>query len=259
MTLNIEVITDYPVAIDSPDHITPWGTARDNSQNLRFNHKLLRLYESLYRFPKILDLGCSGGGFIKSCTNQGCLAVGLEGSDYSKKHHRAEWPLLGDKSLFTTDITRKFQVTQNKAPLLFDVITLWEVMEHLPTERLPALCNNLHQHLEEHGLAIMSVSLKEEIVRGTKLHLTVQNREKWLDLFEKNGLYNIPEYAAYFNTQYIRGPKQNAAGSFHLFLSKNPSKAPSIPKLAKREWLIDKWSMSRAHKILHKLIVGQIN
>lgn len=62
MMTGVCVETDYPVALDSPDHIIPWGTARDNSSNLRFNSKLYRLFDFTNRYPKVLDLGCSGGG-----------------------------------------------------------------------------------------------------------------------------------------------------------------------------------------------------
>ncbi len=55
---NIHIETDYPVALDSPDHVFPWGTARDNSVNLRFNQKVYRLFKR--EFLKVLDLGCSG-------------------------------------------------------------------------------------------------------------------------------------------------------------------------------------------------------
>jgi SAM-dependent methyltransferase len=253
----IEVITNYPIASDSPDHISPWGTARDNSLNIRFNNKLIRLYDYLNRFPKVLDLGCSGGGFVKSCINQGCIAVGLEGSNYSKEHNRAEWPILADNALFTADITKEFQIIQNKVPLQFDVITLWEVMEHLPKDRLDTVCNNIHEHLEDHGLVIASISSNEEVINGIKLHLTIQDKKQWIDMFEKNRLYHISKYSSYFNTQYVRGPKQNAPGSFHLFLSKDPLKVPKIPKLSPKEWLIDRWVMSKMQKNLQKLIVGE--
>lgn len=258
MITGFEVITDFPIAVSSPDHIVPWGTARDNSCNLRFNHKIIRLFEHLERFPKVLDLGCSGGGFVKSCINQGMQALGIEGSDFSKRNNRAEWPLLGAKALFTADITRDFQVQYNKTPFLFDVITSWEVMEHLSAERLSTVCANIGRHLEEHGLAIMSISSNEELVRGTKLHLTVQSKKKWIDTFEKNNLYHMPKYASFFNTQYVRGPKQNAPGSFHLFLSRNPLKTPRMPILSKREWLVDRWLMSNMQRLLQKIVIGQI-
>jgi hypothetical protein len=81
---SIFVKTEFPVALDSPDHLCPWGTARDSSTNSRFNEKVYRLFEPLGRFPRVLDLGCSGGGFVRACLNDGCLAVGIEGSDFSK-------------------------------------------------------------------------------------------------------------------------------------------------------------------------------
>lgn len=37
------VITDKPVATDSPDHIKPFGTAMDNSTCAEFNKKLFAL------------------------------------------------------------------------------------------------------------------------------------------------------------------------------------------------------------------------
>lgn len=254
MTLNLSVYTEHPVAIDSPDYLTPWGTARDNSFNLRFNFKLLRLFQGLNRFPKVLDLGCSGGGFVKTCLDQGCLAIGIEGSDHSQLHARAEWPTLGNKFLFTADITKDFQVKLKNVPLLFDIITLWEVMEHLPTDRLASVCKNISSHLEEHGLVIMSIASTEEIIRGTKLHLTVKEKHEWLDIFKKNKLYPLSGYEKFFNTQYVRGPKQNAPGSFHVFLSKNPDKAPHPPIIGVKEWLLDRWSMSKGQKLLQKLI-----
>lgn len=173
-------------------------------------------------------------------------------------HSRAEWPFLSDKFLFTADITKPFQVTLNEKPLVFDVITAWEVMEHLPEERLDIVCRNIYNHLEEHGLAIMSISTSEETIRGQKLHLTVKDKDFWSNVFESNNLINLGSYSRYFNTQYVRGAKQNAPGSFHMFLSRNPSKAPACVKLKMKEWLMDRWSMSKAQKALSKLICKRL-
>ena len=72
--LIVEVTTDKPVAIDSLDHIHPWGTKQDNSKNLRFNKKIFNWMpiENL----RVLDIGCSGGGFVKSMHDAGALAIG---------------------------------------------------------------------------------------------------------------------------------------------------------------------------------------
>src|SRR5437763_1568188 len=91
-----------PIASDSPDHLVPRGTKNDNSRNRLFNRKaeLLLTKKQL----RVLDFGCTGGGFVKDCIDDGHIAVGLEGSDYSKRAHRAEWATI-PQSLFTCDIT----------------------------------------------------------------------------------------------------------------------------------------------------------
>ncbi len=258
---SISVSTNTPVAFDSPDHLVPWGTAQENSTNLRFNQKLIRLFPHLRRPLKVLDLGCSGGGFVKSLLEDGCFAVGVEGSDYSEKHARAEWPVLGRKFLFTADITRDFQVYgksgEQSEAILFDVITAWEVMEHLPQERLDTVMKNLKKHLAPNGLIVMSISSLPDIVRGTQLHLTLKEKGWWKQLFMQHSFSHIEQLTSYFNTQFVRGPKQNAPGSFHLVLSFNEASFPMPPGLSWKEWAADCWLGSSPQRMLKKLIVGE--
>lgn len=76
------------VACESPGQLIPFGMWRDNSRPRRFNKKLYELF-GMDSPLWVLDLGCSGGGFVKDCLDDGCLAVGIEGSDYFKKLCRA--------------------------------------------------------------------------------------------------------------------------------------------------------------------------
>jgi len=153
--LKINLETDFPLAFESPDHLIPWGTARDNSKNYRFNQKINILFDRFKKPLKILDLGCSGGGFIADCINDGHIGVGLEGSDYSLKIGRAEWGRIPN-NLFTCDITKEFTIklTYNEIEELckFDLITSWEIMEHIKTEDLEQVANNVKKHLLDHGL-----------------------------------------------------------------------------------------------------------
>jgi cyclopropane fatty-acyl-phospholipid synthase-like methyltransferase len=98
---------------------------------------------------------------------------------------------------------------------LFDVITAWEVMEHLPADRLPTLCDNVKRHLAPDGIWIMSVSLQHGMY-----HQTVQPRAWWLDVFAKNGFVNDDSMVAHFGMDWIRGPLQKAPMSFHLILKR---------------------------------------
>lgn len=256
----IIVKAEREIAYDSPDHLMPWGTRADNSKNARFNQKLYFLYPRRESVLAVLDLGCSGGGFVKSCLDDGCLAVGLEGSDLSKKRRRAEWATIPD-FLFTCDITRDFEVLlqddKETKRIQFDVVTAWEVMEHIGTGDLRNLAENVKKHLKPSGLWIMSVSPNEEVVNGVVLHQTVQPKEWWVEMFSKRGLHHLEEYDHYFNTQYVRGPKYGGPGSFHLILSPDPAKAPPIPPQSVSARLYDQWLGSKYQKLIKRFVVGE--
>src|ERR1039457_3002265 len=190
------------VAVDSPDHICPWGTRRDNSRNRRFNEKLYAIFGLDHDPLWILDMGCSGGGFVKDCLDDGCIAIGLEGSDYSKRLGRAEWKVIPD-NLFTVDITYPFQIDGEfeggRAPVQFDIITSWEVIEHIAEPSLKPLAENVRKHLKPGGLWIMSIATWADAPRGLQLHQTVKPRDWWIAKFRELGLENIEEYVHYFN------------------------------------------------------------
>src|SRR5580698_6276479 len=152
--LKLILKAEREVAFDSPDHLMPWGTRLNNSTNLRFLTKICNLFP-LEVVPKILDMGCAGGLFVKDCLDAGCLAMGVEGSDYSRRFRRAEWRSIPE-FLFTCDITRDFQIESERPgkpaePVQFDVVTSWEVMEHIAETDLPRLFANVKRHLAPAG------------------------------------------------------------------------------------------------------------
>lgn len=253
---SIFVETEAPIALESPDHLQPCGTAHDNSRNARFNAKLYQLYTDLGRPLRILDLGCSGGGFVRECIDDGCIAVGIEGSDYSARMARAEWGVLGGKFLFTADITKPFRVRAvwdgQPSMLSFDVITAWEVFEHIARKDVAAVCANIRSHLGAAGLVILSICGEPHAVNGIELHQTVENRNWWLDAFRANGLYHQNQLVAYFGDQFVRGPRQNTPGSFHLILASREQIALSVPHRSRRHRLLDRWYGSAPYRLLRK-------
>jgi len=253
----IRVEAERRIAFTSPDHLMPWGTRRDNSRNRRFNQKLYTLYSN--RHLHILDLGCSGGGFVKDCLDDGCLAIGLEGSDYSQKYRRAAWAIIPD-FLFTCDVTGDFDICLEQGNirerLLFDVVTSWELIEHIAERDLARVAANVKKHLALDGLWIMSVSPNKEVVNGVRLHQTVQPRLWWIKKFKQLGFEHLEAYVHYFNTQFIRGPKYGAPRSFHLVLNPDPSKAPPIPKQTLTERIYDRWLASRPQRLVQRLLIG---
>lgn len=211
----IAVETDHPIALTSPDHMTPWGTRHDSSVKLAFNTKL----HTLLGWPlKILDLGCAGGGMVRSFLAQGSLAVGIEGSDYSLVNQRAEWPNYPG-NLFTADITQPFAVTQNGEPLLFDAVTLWDVIEHIAMDDLPAVMGNIDRHLRPGGHLIMTISTAAEIVEGMHLHQTVRPQWWWRGFLSDQGWADHPETVEFFHRDFVRDA-QNAPHSFPVVLTR---------------------------------------
>lgn len=187
----VVVETAHPLALDSDDHKFPRGAASDNTRYPRFCRKV----ESVFgRAIRLVDLGAAGGGLVWDLLLSGNFAVGLEGSDYSLVNQRAFWPVIPNY-LFTCDISKPFQVLElpSQRLALFDVVSCWEVLEHIREEDLPELLSNIKMHLREEGLLLASVATFEDSDPdiGAKWHVTVREREWWEDLIKRQGFEMI--------------------------------------------------------------------
>jgi len=141
------------------------------------------------RFPAedrcFMDLGCSGGQLVKDFKDLNWIAVGLEGSDYSLKHKRANWRALAGTNLFTCDITKPFRVKLDQQDLRFHLITAWEVMEHISSSDLDGLFENIRRHLVVGGYFIASTSSAPSVVDGIELHQTRMTNAEWKEFIKR--------------------------------------------------------------------------
>lgn len=203
---DLRVITAYKIAWESPDHIAPCGTKQDNSTNPAFvlliNKILTR--EFLHSQLKFLDLGCSGGQLVKDFRDLGYISIGLEGSDYSLKHKRANWPLLTGKNLFTCDITKPFEIKLEDKEIKFNLITAWEVLEHIRTEDLDHVFKNIINHLEDNGYFIASTSSISSMSDGLELHQTRITNKEWRMYIEERYKELMPVDIGFKYYQYVR-------------------------------------------------------
>lgn len=178
------VDTNYPLAADSPDHKNPHGARFGGTSSPRFIDEIERLLG-----PKLrtLALGCSGGRLVKDLADRGHDSCGLEGSDYHVQHQSGSWPVLHNDRLFTCDISRPFQVMRDGEPALFDVVTMWDVLEHISTKRLETTFKNIYKHLDAKGLLIGTIGLtpSPHPKTGVELHQTVQPKAWWRDRLDK--------------------------------------------------------------------------
>lgn len=226
-SLDITVRSQKPVAVDSLDHIHPWGTKQDNSKNLKFNLKILE-WLPLARL-QVLDIGCSGGGFVRTMHDAGALAVGIEGSDYSRIRARAEWATIPHR-LFTADATAPFSIIKPSGDTIsFTLITAWEFIEHIEEDHLADVFDNIERHLAKNGVVIMSVSPIDDIVDGVNLHRTVKPYDWWVTACKEFGFVHHPKAVNYFAPDNWIRFEENATQSFHLVLTRAADALPAGP------------------------------
>ncbi len=194
----ITVETEHPIALDSLDHTQPLGSRMDNSSSWAFNRKLFELLPADQ--VRLLDLGCSGGGFVRSILEAGGFALGLEGSDYSLKRKRAEWSTI-PQHLFTADATKPFALKNcSPEPVVFNVITGWEFWEHIPEHQIPMCVLNIKRHAVPGTHFIGSISQNVE-----PHHCTAKPKAWWVKLFTDLGWVHRPEIETHFGQNIVRG------------------------------------------------------
>ena len=189
----IELDTKYPVAYESNDYLVPHGTVRDDTRYPRFIHDCEMYFKEREKLA-FVDLGCSSGGIVLDALLRGHEAVGLEGSDESFKQQRAQWRII-PKNLFTCDITKPFTLKKDGKLKEFDVISAWEVLEHIKEEDLPVLLENIKKHLNTGGIFIGSIANWDDIDEetGVNWHVNLHPYEWWRDRFVEVGFEIITE------------------------------------------------------------------
>jgi SAM-dependent methyltransferase len=193
--------TAFPIASDSNDHRFPRGTMWDNTRHPRF---VFRCEELFPNGLSALDLGCAGGGLVYDFVARGHRALGLEGSDYSLRHQRAAWRLL-PYHLKTCDITKPFTIIDSGDQAFFNVISAWEVLEHIPESNVAQLLANIRRHLAPDGLLVASVAQFDDFdpETGISWHPTIRDKEWWTAQFSNAGL--VETDTPFADEDYVRG------------------------------------------------------
>lgn len=190
----MNLVTDFPIAYESYDHIEPKGTAADNTHCPAFVARVEEL--SGGNKIKFADLGCSGGGLVKDFIDAGHDAIGIEGSDYSLRNKRAEWATIPDH-LTTADITKPFFIVTDGVTGQCDIITAWDVLEHINENDLGVLIANIRNNLKTGGLFVASVATFEDHPH----HVTLKEKDWWINLFKKYKMIDAGE--GFFGPQHM--------------------------------------------------------
>jgi SAM-dependent methyltransferase len=181
--------TEFPrAALYRPRKAAP-GSANEPGRSAGFNHMLYQYFGGRDQL-RVLDLGCGGGGYVRSLLDDGHFAVGLDGSDLHLLDQADEWSTIS-RHLLTCDITKPFRLREHSTdePLRFDVITGWRVLEHIAPEGLHGLFGNIDRHLAPSGVVLLSIAtaLDWDPATGDVWNVTVKPRTWWEDRFAAYG------------------------------------------------------------------------
>ncbi len=179
----ITLTTNKNIAIDSLDHLYPFGVIRDNNSNSEYISEVKKYFNKKI---KVMDLGCAGGQIIIDHLLSDDIAVGLEGSsNVFRGAGSHNWQNYFNKNLFLCDITEPFDVKIDDKKELFDYIQMWEVLEHIPENKLSTLFLNIKQHLDKNGIFCGSIATH---ICPSGTHVSIFPKEKWQEIFKNNGL-----------------------------------------------------------------------
>jgi len=211
----LKVITDHPVAWESPDHIFPVGTKNDNSTSAPYIEEVERHFGG--RKINVMDIGCAGGQLIVDFANRGHNAIGLEGSDYDIKHGLHNWPSYYKNVLWTADLTKPLRIeNEDGERVLFDIISAWEVVEHISREDLPAFFDNVLDQLKPDGIFVSSVNMGPDTRRDEHGNLHVLHQTVFPEAFWKEVLLAGRDVSAYPFQTVVR----NCTNSFYMTMRK---------------------------------------
>jgi cyclopropane fatty-acyl-phospholipid synthase-like methyltransferase len=170
----VSIKTDFPFCYDSEDYKQPCGSAHDYHTNPLFIQRSELLFRTKLLF--VLDLGCANGTMIVDYINKGHLGIGIDGSDYGVKNKTGGWG-THPENFFNADIAKPFTLLGDSFddPILFEIVTAWEVLEHIKEEDLPQFFQNIKKHTYCSSLCFFSIALFE----SGAYHQNVKNEQWW--------------------------------------------------------------------------------
>jgi 2-polyprenyl-3-methyl-5-hydroxy-6-metoxy-1,4-benzoquinol methylase len=128
-----------------------------------FEKKLTLIDKYLPHRGRLLDIGCAGGFFLRLANDIGYDGYGIEVSQYAARHARE---VLGLK-VFNGTLAEA-----NHPNDFFDVITMWDVLEHLADFR--STLTECHRVIRAGGILVVETLNAHSLlakVLGRKWHL----------------------------------------------------------------------------------------
>ena len=140
----------------------------------RYQKDKIRVVRRFRRSGRVLDIGCGAGYFLHEAAEAGYDPEGLEFSKEAAAFGRTHWNLrIAEGDLLNASL----------ADGSFDIVTMWQVLEHLP--RASDALGRVRSILRPGGLLIAAVpnfgSWQSKIFRGRWYHLDVPRHQFHFD------------------------------------------------------------------------------
>jgi len=100
--------------------------------------------------PSLLDVGCGTGGFLSFAASKGFIPFGFDASKAQVEYTQKQYPNARFANTFA-----EYSKKMGESELKYDVITLWDVLEHIrnPSEFL----KNASEFIKPEGYLFVSV------------------------------------------------------------------------------------------------------
>jgi 2-polyprenyl-3-methyl-5-hydroxy-6-metoxy-1,4-benzoquinol methylase len=163
---------------------------------------------------RVLDVGCAGGAFPKAAHDMGFDVVGVEPS---------KWLAEQGKALYGLDVRPGLLHEQSFPDQSFDIICLWDVIEHLTNPH--EVVGNIHRLLKPGGYLIINFpdygSLARIVLRKNwpmflSVHLIYFTRATITDFLQR-GKFELVEYRPFWQTLQLGYVLKRAAPYFGIF------------------------------------------
>ncbi|TMJ01382.1 MAG: class I SAM-dependent methyltransferase [Alphaproteobacteria bacterium] len=206
------IIESYASAVD------PTFIAQNDERIATFKKSLQQLARRHGITPqtakRVLDVGCAGGAFPKAAHDLGFDVVGVEPS---------RWLAEQGRSLYGLDIRPGLLEEQDFPDRSFDLISLWDVIEHLPDAH--AVVSDIHRLLKPGGYLIVNCPDHGSLARkllGSKwpmllsVHLIYFTRETITDFLKREN-FEVVEFRPFWQTLQLGYVLKRASAYFGLF------------------------------------------
>lgn len=225
-----QILTEHSFALNSPDYYSPTDFREyKTTRSQRFVCKVEQIFQK--KPVKHIDLGCGRGGITLDFLLRKNISVGLDGTDVFSTAFEREWDILGGKNLFTADVCEEFKIFYKEKkgkeePFQADIITAFELLEHLPEEKLSRFFKNIADHLTANGLFVCSISYGSYMINGIEHHICRHPKDWWISKMGECGFvpvennpfhpYDFPRGCDH-NYDFIKHPELGC----HLVMQKN--------------------------------------